>query len=193
MSKKHTFSSATSMQKAALMIGRGANKRTVSTLLGRNIADAMEYNDIRTTKKGLRSWLRGKDGIHAANLIVDIAINYYNFDPLQPKISFLKMDFTHFVTLLNMAGYEDHTVNVNKAVEVLDDLMTIDDKDTCIACERPYIIPPTFDPKCPRCRMSSNRAALERYSASSLDYSEDASYTRSLHSEQSMDSITDND
>jgi len=39
-----------------------------------------------------------------------------------------------------MAGYEDHTVNVNKAVEVLDDLMTIDDKDTCITCERPDII-----------------------------------------------------
>ncbi|KAA1186436.1 hypothetical protein [Photorhabdus heterorhabditis] len=169
---KYTTDKATALLRASETREQGASKHTIRILHGRNIAEELEYENVRTTKRGIRSWLKKPEHKRVTTIIVDVAINYYGFDPLNSEVSIRKMDFNSFMQLLSAIGYDTYMIHLNKIVEVLIDLKDIDDLDSCIKCNRPYVVPLSNDTHCPRCRAASYNSALLRYSSSELDYTE---------------------
>lgn len=163
---------ATALLNAARTMELGANKNTIRILYGSNVAEDIEFNAAAKTKlkKGIRGWSKRPDNRRAFSAVIDIAVNYFGFDPLHPESSFRRIDFNRIMTVLHNLGYFVCAPEVNKIIEILTSLKDIEELDTCVKCKRPYIVPATNDTHCPRCRLTSTSSAALRYSSEELDY-----------------------
>lgn len=159
---------ANQLLRASLTQSQGASRNTNRILYGKNIANELEYEREKGGKRGVRNWLKKGDNRLTATIIVDIAINYFDFDPVNAETSLQNLDFNKFVAMLNHLGYDSYKFQVNKIVELLIDLKNLD-LDYCTRCERPFI-PHLALECCPRCMISSFNSAVSRYSESELEY-----------------------
>lgn len=159
---------ANQLLRASLTQSQGASRNTNRILYGKNIANELEYDREKGGKRGVRNWLKKGDNRLTATIIVDIAINYFDFDPVNAEASLQNLDFNRFIAMLNHLGYDFSKFQVNKIVELLIDLKNLD-LDYCTRCERPFI-PHLALECCPRCMISSFNSAVLRYSEGDLEY-----------------------
>lgn len=159
---------ANQLLRASLTQSQGASRNTNRILYGKNIANELEYEREKGGKRGVLNWLKKGDNRLTATIIFDIAINYFDFDPLNAEASLQNLDFNKFVAMLNHLGYDSYKSQVNKIVELLIDLKNLD-LDYCTRCEHPFI-PHLALECCPRCMISSFNSAVSRYSESELEY-----------------------
>lgn len=120
-------------------------------------------------KKGIRGWSKRTDNRRAFSAVIDVAVNYFGFDPINPEASFRQIDFNRIMSVLHNLGYFVCAPEVNKIIEILTSMKEIEELGACEKCKRPYIVPVTNDAHCPRCRLSSTASAIERYSQEELD------------------------
>ncbi|MDJ4780957.1 hypothetical protein LEA41_23035, partial [Salmonella enterica] len=109
------------------------------------------------------------DNRRAFSAVIDVAVNYFGFDPINPEASFRQIDFNRIMSVLHNLGYFVCAPEVNKIIEILTSMKEIEELGACEKCKRPYIVPVTNDAHCPRCRLSSTASAIERYSQEELD------------------------
>ncbi|MGV7963826.1 hypothetical protein QPK13_23010 [Photorhabdus tasmaniensis] len=162
---------ANELLRAARTMSIGGNKNTIRILYGNQVAENIDFAPDSKTKlkKGIRGWSKRNDNRRAFSAVIDVAVNYFGFDPINPEASFRKIDFNRIMSVLHNLGYFVCAPEVNKIIEILTSMKEIEDLDTCVKCKRPYIVPSTNDAHCPRCRLSSTASAIERYSKEELD------------------------
>ncbi|MDY9295196.1 hypothetical protein U0B03_23695, partial [Escherichia coli] len=56
-------------------------------------------------KKGIRGWSRRADNRRAFSAVIDVAVNYFGFDPIHPESSFRNIDFNRIMSVLHNLGY----------------------------------------------------------------------------------------
>ncbi|SAM58757.1 Uncharacterised protein [Enterobacter kobei] len=154
---------ANALLRAARTMSLGANKNTIRILYG------FEPGAKTKLKKGIRGWSKRTDNRRAFSAVIDVAVNYFGFDPINPEASFRQIDFNRIMSVLHNLGYFVCAPEVNKIIEILTSMKEIEELGACEKCKRPYIVPVTNDAHCPRCRLSSTASAIERYSQEELD------------------------
>ena len=148
---------ANALLRAARTMSLGANKNTIRILYGNHVAENIDFEPGAKTKlkKGIRGWSKRTDNRRAFSAVIDVAVNYFGFDPI--------------MSVLHNLGYFVCAPEVNKIIEILTSMKEIEELGACEKCKRPYIVPVTNDAHCPRCRLSSTASAIERYSQEELD------------------------
>ena len=162
---------ASALLKAARTMSLGANKNTIRILYGSHVAENIDFEPGAKTKlkKGIRGWSKRTDNRRAFSAVIDVAVNYFGFDPINPEASFRHIDFNRIMSVLHNLGYFVCAPEVNKIIEILTSMKEIEELASCENCRRPYIVPLTNDAHCPRCRLSSTASAIERYAREELD------------------------
>ncbi|EIC1586842.1 hypothetical protein K9692_004272 [Escherichia coli] len=163
---------ASALHRAAMTMSLGANKNSIRVLYGRNVAENLDFQVEckKRLKKGFRGWSKRPENRRAFSAVIDIAVNYFGFDPLRHEDSFRKINFNRIMNVLNSLGYYRCAPEFNKIIEVLSSLKEIEGVDTCENCKRPFIVPSGSDTFCPRCRLASSNSAVLRYSSEELNY-----------------------
>ncbi|HHH8009699.1 TPA: hypothetical protein ACP2QR_005150, partial [Escherichia coli] len=95
----------------------------------------------QNVKKGIRGWSRRSDNRRAFSAVIDVAVNYFGFDPIHPESSFRNIDFNRIMSVLHNLGYFVCAPEVNKIIEILTSMKEIEELETCAKCKRPYIVP----------------------------------------------------
>ena len=162
---------ANALLRAARTMSLGANKNTIRILYGNHVAENIDFEPGAKTKlkKGIRGWSKRTDNRRAFSAVIDVAVNYFGFDPINPEASFRQIDFNRIMSVLHNLGYFVCAPEVNKIIDILTSMKEIEELGACEKCKRPYIVPVTNDAHCPRCRLSSTASAIERYSQEELD------------------------
>lgn len=171
---KYTSDKAARLFYAAKTRSLGATKNTIRILHGGIIVEDLEYRDdsLVKIKKGYRSWIRKSENRAVTNAALDISVNYFGFNPLNPEVSLRNIDFNKVILVLVNLGYGNCVPELNKLVEVMISLKEMEELDTCASCKRPYIVPVTNDTHCPRCRSLTMNSAITRYSKETINYEE---------------------
>ena len=85
----------------------GANKNSIRILYGNHVAENIDFRSEpqQHVKKGIRGWSRRADNRRAFSAIIDVAVNYFGFDPIHPESSFRNIDFNRIMSVLHNLGY----------------------------------------------------------------------------------------
>ena len=61
--------------------------------------------NLNNTLKGIRGWSRRADNRRAFSAVIDVAVNYFGFDPIHPESIFRNIDFNRIMSVLHNLGY----------------------------------------------------------------------------------------
>lgn len=163
--KKHDIESAIAVLRAATLADVGATKKTISLIHGNAVANNVEVNQSR--EHGIKTWINSAKGRNAANVIVSMAVELFDYNPDDPSESLRNMDFNEFLSMFRYLGYDSLDITVNRVAEVLIEPIAVQNIDICTSCGKPHIVSANFEVKCTRCRALSNSSAIARYSRKS--------------------------
>jgi hypothetical protein len=96
---------ANALLRAARTMSLGANKNTIRILYGNHVAENIDFERCKNkTQKGIRGWSKRTDNRRAFSAVIDVAVNYFGFDPINPEASFRQIDFNRIMSVLHNLG-----------------------------------------------------------------------------------------
>ncbi|WP_247190559.1 hypothetical protein [Escherichia coli] len=98
---------ASRLLSATKTMSLGANKNSIRILYGNHVAENIDFRSEpqQHVKKGIRGWSRRVDNRRAFSAVIDVAVNYFGFDPIHPESSFRNIDFNRIMSVLHNLGY----------------------------------------------------------------------------------------
>ena len=98
---------ASRLLSATKTMSLGANKNSIRNLYGSHVAENIyiRQEPQHNVKKGIRGWSRRSDNRRAFSAVIDVAVNYFGFDPIHPESSFRYFDFNRIMSVLHNLGY----------------------------------------------------------------------------------------
>ncbi|MCU6822505.1 hypothetical protein ABHB83_23800, partial [Escherichia coli] len=78
---------ASRLLSATKTMSLGANKNSIRILYGNHVAENIDFRSEpqQHVKKGIRGWSRRADNRRAFSAVIDVAVNYFGFDPIHPE------------------------------------------------------------------------------------------------------------
>ena len=69
---------------ATKTLSLGANTNSIRILYGSHVAENIDFRSEpqQNVKKGIRGWSRRSDNRRAFSAVIDVAVNYFGFDPI---------------------------------------------------------------------------------------------------------------
>lgn len=85
----------------------------------------------KQNSKRYLGWSKRTDNRRAFSAVIDVAVNYFGFDPINPEASFRQIDFNRIMSVLHNLGYFVCAPEVNKIIEILTSMKEIEELGAC--------------------------------------------------------------
>lgn len=135
--KKHDIERAIAIFRTATLADVGATNKTVSLIHGNAVANNVEVNQSR--EHGIKTWINSAKGCNAANFIVSMGVELFDYNPDDPSESLRNMEFNEFLSMSRYLGYDSLDIKVNRGEEVIIEPIAISIIDIFTSCEKLHI------------------------------------------------------